>query len=274
MKSIEEMMRKFELMAAEAERREAQFVPLVDDPAVQDGPCPDCGLPAPLDREKSLEESSSRMGLRLVYDACNACQAEKRTRRELARAGVPSRVHGAKFENYEIYDERQKEAVRQIRAWIKDPEKAFLLLLGSCGAGKGHLAAAACRAFLGSSIKWRTHDEFIGKCHALDFSDREDYLDSLSGAGLLILDEMGGRSATADTPERFYRVLDKRYDRKKKTILIGNIPLRSEKGTSILSLTGDDRMESRIVETGVVIGCRWGDYRKRSRTDEAQKDAA
>lgn len=249
-------------MAAEAEKREAPFVEMLNNPEIHDGPCPQCALPSPLDRDKTLEESSCRQELRLFYAVCDACKLEGRIQRDLKNSGVPSRVIKSTFENYAIYDDRQKDAIRQIKAWVKDPEKVFLLLLGSCGTGKGHLAAATSRSFRSEKIKWCTHDEFIGKCHSLDFHDREDYLDSMVDTGLLVFDEMGARTVSADTPERFYRVLDKRYDKGRKTILIGNIPLRSDAGTSILSLTGDDRMESRIIETGVVIGCRWGDYRK------------
>jgi DNA replication protein DnaC len=269
MRTIEEMMKSLRAMAEEAERREAPFAEMLSNPGVQDGPCPQCALPSPLDRDKTLEESSRHNELRLHYSVCNACEIESRIQRDLRNSSVPSRVCAATFDNYRIYDDQQKDAIRQIKAWITDPSKTFLLLLGSCGTGKGHLGAATCRSFRHEKIKWRTHDEFIGKCHSLDFHDREDYLDTLSGTGLLVFDEMGARTMSADTPERFYRVLDKRYDKGRKTILIGNIPLRSADKTSILSLTGDDRMESRIIETGVVIGCRWGDYRKMEKGQKA-----
>ena len=256
---------KWAALAKEAERREEQFIPQIDAAQREPGTCPQCSGPSPLNRDQSLGESGMKQALTLVYDICEWCQRENRILRTLSQSGVPSRVRSATFANYQTYDERQRDAARQIRAWIKDESKVFLLLLGSCGTGKGHLAAAASRAFVGKGIRWRTHDEFIGKCHSLDFHDREDYLDGLSKAGLLVFDEIGARSVTADTPERFYRVLDKRYDQGRKTILIGNVPLRSD-GVSILSITGGERMESRIVESGVIVPCLWADYRKMSKS--------
>ena len=256
---------RFQRMAEEIEKRENKYAEIIDFPGYESGPCPQCGTFTPLDREKSLEESCREGEAQRHYKTCNPCQDEARAQGKLAGAGVPSRVQAATFANYEIYETRQADAVRKIRDWTEDAPKTFLVILGDCGTGKGHLASSAARYFVDQSIRWRTHNEFIGHCHALDFHARENYLDTLAASGLLIFDEMGGRTMTADTPEIFYLVLDRRYDKGLKTILIGNIPLRSDGQTSILSLTGHDRMESRIAESGVVVTCQWPDFRRRNK---------
>jgi DNA replication protein DnaC len=228
------------------------------------GPCPACTAQGqPLDESESLELSVQRNRLMPVYVVCGHCMAEAQRQEMLARYGVPRRVRHATFENFIVTDPKQQTALDAVAWWLRERESLFLFLIGSCGAGKGHLAAAAVRRSAVSAT-WTTHADLIDGYHGLPMERRPGYIGRLQRVPLLILDEIGGKNATSDTAEIFYKILDRRYDEGLKTILIGNIPYRQGTDTtkpSIISLCGDDRIESRFAQTGKVVPCKWKDYR-------------
>lgn len=234
------------------------------DKTPEHGPCPQCAAPGcVLDFSESLEQSVARDRLVTVYGICPTCEQKAREFEALARIGVPRRVCHATLENFETPQPEQAAALAKVRAWLADRSKLNLLLLGTCGAGKGHLAAAALKS-LNLAAKWTSHDAIVGGCHAADFKDRPAFLRTFQRVPVLVIDEMGAKSMTTDTPEIFYQILDRRYDSGLITILIGNIPYRSkvEGKPSILALTGEARTESRFFTGTDVIACRWDDYRK------------
>ncbi len=227
------------------------------------GPCPTCTESQPLDEEATLQESTERGEFRPVFTTCEACKVSEYEAKKMLGYGVPSRVTHATFQNYEIRQPEQALVVSAVKEWINDPEKVFLFLLGSCGAGKGHLAASVVRSTWSRTL-WTTHHQLITQYHSTEFSRKPAFLQDRANYPLLVIDEMGGKSPTTDTPEIFYEILDKRHDTKRKTILIGNIPYESKDSSKscILNLIGRDRMESRVAQSGTIITCAFEDYRK------------
>lgn len=256
----------FARMEAALEARTAAFAPEIAAAPFL-GPCPACKVaPTQLDREGSEEESVRLNRLTLVYLPCGGCEREAALQERMARYGVPRRVRGATFDNYEVTDPGQGDAVDQVRAWVRSRESLFLLMLGKCGTGKGHLAAAAIRES-GLSAHWTTHADLIDSYHDLPMSEgkRKAFRTRFQRYSVLVIDEMGGKSMTADTPELMFGILNERHDQELKTILIGNIPLRAPEGKpSVLALLGEDRSESRLLTTSTLIACRWSDYRARA----------
>lgn len=257
--------------AIESKRLEMEeyFARLIDIDPPESDRCRICGKELAFDREASIAVSLQHRERRLVFQECAKCQIEQDLQNRLVRWGVPDRVLSATFENYEIYDPRQPTALASVQTWLRDLETVFLLLLGKSGSGKGHLTAAAMRALKPRRAEWIGHKGFITHCHALSFADQEKYLKELERRDLLVFDEMGGKSMTADTPEKFYELLDQRFDKKRKTILIGNIPVRGNTAPGILDFIGAERMESRLACSGIVVPCYWDDFRAR----EVQRDS-
>jgi len=216
---------------------------------------------------ETVEESTRRNEWRPTWMGCQSCADEAEVRARLERYGVPQRVLHATLSNYDVRTDSQREALRTVRAW-KEGEKPFLLLLGTCGTGKGHLAAALFRAS-GRSGQWMTHADLINTNYGVTLDDRPRWRKQIARKPFLVLDEMGAKGMTADTAEIFYEILDRRHDERLPTILIGNIPYRSknESNLSILKLTDPDpqqaRMESRMADGAVLVFCRWEDYRKK-----------
>jgi|GEM_PF-3587430 len=229
------------------------------------GPCAKCGRAVvALDESETLEASVMHNTLRPVYAVCVPCEGEAYEQERLARCGVPRRVRGATFANYETYDARQTDAVAAVQAWVRDPGKWLLMLLGSSGTGKGHLAAAAVRALRKTAL-WTSHCDLVNGYHGLDFQKRPRFILRHRSHPVMVIDEMGAKNRTADTEELFFGILDLRYDENVKTILIGNIPWKTtrEGMPDIYSLIGASRAESRIATESTTVVCKWADYRLR-----------
>jgi len=257
----------FARMESTLEARTAAFAPQIATAPFL-GPCPACKVATTeLDRETTEEESVRLNRLTLVYLPCGGCEREAALQERMARYGVPRRVRGATFANYETPDPAQAAAVEQVKTWVKNPNGLFLMMLGKCGTGKGHLAAAAIRES-GLSAHWTTHADLIDSYHDLPMSEgkRKAYRSRFQRYSLLVIDELGGKGMTSDTPELFFGILNERHDQELKTILIGNIPIKAAEGKpSVLALLGEERSESRLTATATVIAPRWEDYRKKQR---------
>lgn len=257
---------RFSSMMSLADQREQRFRTEMES-APATGQCPNCGAAGqPMDEPETLELSVRHNLLKPIYLACDHCMAEAKVQERMASYGVPRRVRHATLENFTITDPRQETALDAVRIWLLERTSLFLLLLGTCGAGKGHLAAAAVRRFRASAT-WITHAGMIDGLYGIPLDYRPGYIGRLQRIPLLVIDEMGGKAMTSDTPETFYKILDRRYEEGLKTILIGNIPLRSKDETKpcLISLTGGERMESRLLQTGTSVSCRWADYRNPSK---------
>ena len=74
---------------------------------------------------------------------------------------------------------------------------------------------------------------------------------------LLVLDEVQEIVKTEWQFTTLTRLIDVRYQNLKRTILVGNLTVNG------LSAALGDSVYSRMTETGIIIPCDWGSYRKK-----------
>ena len=107
-------------------------------------------------------------------------------------------------------------------AYAEDP-KGWLVLHGSCGTGKSHLAGAIANRcpdqlvmslivpdlldLLKSGFKNGDHDELLALCRTVD---------------LLILDDMGTENPTPWAYEKLFQIINHRYNRQLPTVFVLN----------------------------------------------------
>lgn len=139
------------------------------------------------------------------------------------------------FENFDVVsrvtaDEQANltKAWKQARHFVDKPaqERGWLMLLGTFGAGKTHLAAAianACRA-MGEAVEFATVSDLLDRLRASYSPDAQLKFDSVfhkfREAPLLVLDDLNGDIAAKSwAQEKLFQLLDYRYVGRMATVI-------------------------------------------------------
>lgn len=207
---------------------------LADGPQTQ--PCPVCGHDAKLDKEACYSGTVAKA----VY-TCEHC-AEQKAAQELGarieRAGIPSDVRNATLDNF--LTDRPEVRQGHLFPTHKTPAqfitaareflikgKRNLILAGTPGIGKGHIAAAIAIHFLklGWRVAWVECAKIFRDYHRAYGNDTNEAItDRLGGIALLVIDEVCLRDLPADGEEILFAILDRRHKDGKPTVFLGNKP--------------------------------------------------
>jgi len=142
--------------------------------------------------------------------------------------------------------------------FTEDPQ-AFLVLHGSRGAGKSHLAAAVAN----QAIQEERLTLFFVVPELLEMlrsgyneGDYQELLDLCKSVDLLILDDLGAESGTSWAHEKLFQIVNRRHIDGAATVVATNCRMRDLE-PRIYSRLADDR--------NAVIGITAPDYRQRVR---------
>jgi DNA replication protein DnaC len=169
------------------------------------------------------------------------------------------------------------ELVAALGAWAARPA-GWRVLCGPYGCGKTHLAAGTALAALeaGHSVYMGTVPDVLDRLRA-GFNHRDDddtydrrYRD-ITGAGLLVLDDLGAQYDSPWAAETLWQIVDARY-RARRPLLVTTNENLVDPGCRI-----DPRLRSRLLD-GANLPEGWsrvhllavGDYRQRTRRDGHQ----
>ena len=153
-------------------------------------------------------------------------QAEREKLERYEKSGVPERYFNEALDTYKITNEMQATAAKAATNFlhaVKCGEFKSLVLIGSAGTGKTHLACAIIREAGG---KYRTAPEIVEemrRAKSFTANDTEaDIIDYYSHISLLVIDEIGRGIAATDEKYMLYQILNARYNTRKPTVLISN----------------------------------------------------
>lgn len=124
----------------------------------------------------------------------------------------------------------------------------WLLLHGTYGCGKTHLAAAIAAQCLanGVPVLFVTVPDLLDHLRATFSPDSavayDDLFDTMRNTPLLVLDDLGAESATAWAQEKLYQLVNHRYTNKLPTVITSNMDLERI----------DPRVRSRLVDVDLV----------------------
>jgi DNA replication protein DnaC len=193
---------------------------------------------------------------------------EKRERIErYKRSGVPVRYWTESLDTYQVSNEMQKVAARAIGEFLREIKcGAFrtLVLIGSAGTGKTHLACGAVREYGG---KYATAPDIVevirrAKSFSADQTEKQ-IIDSYSHKSLLVIDEIGRGIAATDEKYMLYQIINGRYNTRKPTVLISNYTK-----ADFLKYIGVAAAD-RLVESGDIVEMNGESFRKLRRQNEA-----
>ena len=153
-------------------------------------------------------------------------QAEREKLERYEKSGVPERYFNEALDTYKITNEMQATAAKAATNFlhaVKCGEFKSLVLIGSAGTGKTHLACAIIREAGG---KYRTAPDIVEemrRAKSFTANDTEaDIIKYYGHAPLLVIDEIGRGIASTDEKYMLYQILNARYNTRKPTVLISN----------------------------------------------------
>lgn len=226
---------------------------------------------------------------RRAVEPC-ACQAEQRTAKLLQRAAIPARYEHCSLESYDPSfrgADRSLAAAALIARQFVDgypvtTEGRGLLLTGSIGVGKTHLAVGILHALTiekgvrGLFCDYRELLKEIQHSYNPQVATTEmEILQPVFNAEVLVLDELGAAKPTDWVWDTVALVLNTRYNDKRTTIITTNyadLPPGAVNGSNTAGrgsrdeTLGDrigERMRSRLAEMCVVVEMHGHDFRQK-----------
>jgi DNA replication protein DnaC len=174
---------------------------------------------------------------------------------------------------FEAFDHRipgTEKAYREAAAFAKDPT-SWLVLVGTYGCGKTHLAAAIANQALkqGNPVLFEVVPDLLDHLRSAfgPSSDiaYDELFERVRTAGLLVLDDLGTENTTPWAREKLYQIINYRYNYRQPTVITSNRRLNDI----------DDRIRSRMTDAAFckVVEVTAGDYRQRQPGERRAKDA-
>jgi DNA replication protein DnaC len=213
---------------------------------------------------------------------CPTCRDERDTQRKrreneerererlaerIARAGIPPRFGEATLASYVATNPGQQYAQEAAKSYAADFRLTWargesLLLLGSVGNGKTHLAVGIAREAMeqGASAIFTTLNAMIGKVKETwgqhDGESQAKAIQRFASVDLLVVDEVGSLKCSGREWGILLAILGGRYNAMLPTIFTGNLEPAELPG--YLS----DQVVSRLREVGTKsVRFNWEDYR-------------
>lgn len=211
-------------------------------------------------RAKLFEETCQRSRMEDHFTAawapCGECagmDARAKQRAFWSKRGVPERVLDATLSNFKADLDEKVIALGKVTAWIKR-NGVFLLLAGTTGTGKGHLATGCLKA-QGNGL-FITHADMLSDLRAsYTLHTTKELIERWQEAEMLVLDEFGLSPGGKDEEPMLYQVLADRYDKRRPTIITSNLEIPA------LREAIGFRLLDRMTEDCATVICRWSSWR-------------
>jgi DNA replication protein DnaC len=186
-----------------------------------------------------------------------------------SRIGYGVKYKDCSLDNYRADTDLQKQVVSELRGYAGDPKSSSIVLTGTVGTGKTHLAIGAVKEFCKTRPElshWESDMDsrdikktviFTGTCDVIDrikktWSGNSDETESAivyrhAHCAFLILDDIGVQFGSDAEKLLLYKIINKRYDSMLPTIVTSNL------GISALENCVGQRIVSRLSDNGVLI---------------------
>ena len=261
--------------------------------------------------ERVIERKNARPGAsvaspKLTWAVPCDCTGNNRTTQALARARIPRRYEHCDFENFDTglwegqvsspqapaWDRSLAQAKVVVEAFARNYPAASetgLLLMGSCGVGKTHLAVAALRQLMerGHGARFYDYRELLKELQASYDPNHPvsemSVLEPVLETEILLIDDLGASKPSPWALETIGHILNKRYNEKRVTLLTTNyldtaeapassLPLRMPSGQAVAPAREETlterlglRVRSRLYEMCRTVEIASPDYRREIR---------
>lgn len=205
-----------------------------------------------------------------------ACRLNTEHQAFMAKLHIPPRFQSATFENFkaEKLSSRAVALQRMIALTRLYPRTKGLILMGTPGTGKTHLACAALRTLAMEKKVNGLFIDFIELLQTVASAFKKDsnvpakakILEPVIQTDVIVLDDIGAHQTNAWAQETLMYILNQRYNYKRLTIITTNYldPGQSRyPGDETLEQRIGSRLRSRLFEMCEVVFIDGDDYRRR-----------
>ncbi|MBD8010663.1 ATP-binding protein [Acinetobacter pecorum] len=214
------------------------------------------------------------------HQLCKVCakenleQTNKQHQEELQQKLLQYRIHSTGlnqrylecgFSNYSVSTIEQQQVVgycQNFTQQLLNGSKSSFILYGTPGTGKTHLGSAIVRNLIYKtkmSARYITSAQIaqtIMSSWSIEDQSEEQWIQFFADFDLLVLDEYGLHDRHSARLELIHKVLYKRYDMMKPTMIISNFTIENlEQDLGV-------RLWSRLHENQLItVPCYWSDHR-------------
>lgn len=228
-------------------------------------------------KTRQLEENWSACGCE-VLDHMEAEQErarkekhERRIQRFMDNSIINPKLKNATFSNYITDIESLQQAARRVRDYVVNWEEGNLMLYGSYGTGKSHLAVSSFKKALAmeKSALFISVPKLYTKIRATWRKDAEmtedQLMQMLNEVDLLVLDDIGAEAGEQKgwSEDKLFQILDSRQG--KRTIYTTNL-----KQDALSDLIGNRNM-SRLSDELEVLVMNGPDWRKKNKEEKKEQ---
>jgi DNA replication protein DnaC len=208
------------------------------------------------------------------------CLDAMRVERLLAEARIPKRYEHCDLDSYLPSHETQKKAKLYVQHFLEKYPliDVGLLILGTCGVGKTHLAVALLRQVImdkgDGGLFYDFRDllrDIQSSWNSVSQSSEMEVLRPVLEARVLILDELGANKPTEWVRDTIAYIINCRYNDKKLTIFTSNyLDVSGKAGEETLTDRIGVRLRSRLYEMCKEFEIRGDDFRKSNKNAKAR----
>ena len=199
------------------------------------------------------------------------CRKQKSHSNQIEKVKIPRRYENCHFQSYSVMNPSQERAFRfATKLAMEYPAvERGLLLMGTCGVGKTHLAVSILKALtergfsclfyeFGSLLK-QIQDSYNPSTQSSELK----ILANVFEADVLVLDEIGASKPTDWVRDTMAHIINTRYNDKKLTIFTTNYldERKVEKDETLEDRVGV-RLRSRLFEMCRTVKIEGNDFRK------------
>lgn len=188
------------------------------------------------------------------------CELIRRQKRQIEQSGLGKAFRERTLGTIKPINQNIKDAIETARNYVEESTTENLIISGSVGGGKTHLAIGVMLEFIyqGKSAKYIGYRELVNtiKSLAMDIENRNNEMNKYKNPTILVIDDLFKRSQTEADIALIYELINHRYLEGKRTIIT------TEKSFAELDVI-DEAITSRLYENSedYVINVRAENYR-------------